>query len=63
MRRTPQLQRRHFELIARTIRDIPDPEAKHAAKAFLAALRPTNAGFKPDRFSEACGLNGGGHDH
>ena len=49
------LQRRHFELIARVIRNssLPDTSRQLIAQEFANALRSTNAGFNASKFYEA----------
>lgn len=54
------MQRRHFELIAKVIRelDLDGPNQLHVkryvAMLFADALRGTNASFDRGRFVEAC---------
>lgn len=55
MPRQLQMQRRHFERIAATVRELPDnPTRDEVAAAFVRALKPTNPKFEADRFREAC---------
>lgn len=49
------LQRRHFELVAKTIRELPATcTREEIARAFVAALKPTNPQFRSDQFRDAC---------
>jgi len=49
------LQRRHFEYIAATIKALPDSmKRSDVAVAFAKALQPTNVNFKRGRFVIAC---------
>ena len=49
------LQRRHFEYIAATIKALPDSmKRSDVAVAFAKALQPTNVNFKRGRFVVAC---------
>lgn len=50
----PELQRRHFELIAATICGLPDDVREVVAKAFARELIGTNANFDSSRFLLAC---------
>lgn len=59
----PTMQRRHYETIARIIRDLGQPSEGYAlyhpsqvAKHFASALSPTNPNFNRDRFLKACGV-------
>lgn len=61
------MQRRHFELIARTInsmrsnpqlRDSSDAEVDGIAQLFASELRYTNYDFQRDKFLKACGVTG-----
>jgi hypothetical protein len=56
------MQRRHFQLIADTIATLDVDEATRArvARQFARSLEPTNGGFQPGRFYEACGLEADG---
>ncbi len=50
-------QRRHFEFIASTIKDMPDrPAAELACEAFSRELRRTNERFDESKFRKACGF-------
>lgn len=54
------MQRRHFQLIADTIRTLPTqagltPEQRDlVAEEFCRAVRDTNANFQPSKFLRAC---------
>jgi hypothetical protein len=52
----PTMQRRHFELIAETIRyaDLPDECRAQLTAEFARALKGTNEHFDGDKFVEAC---------
>jgi hypothetical protein len=52
------MSRRHFELIASTIRalDMPANRREHVARDFADALAATNDRFDRDRFIKACGV-------
>ena len=50
------MQRRHFELLARTVADLANPaDRTRMAHHFADALRHTNANFDRARFLKACG--------
>ena len=52
------MQRRHFELIASTIKGASTVPAEHRAtmaEEFADALARTNSNFDRDRFLRACG--------
>lgn len=52
------MQKRHFEFIAATIRNMADSaSAEVAAHEFARALGKTNPGFKPELFLKACGAD------
>ncbi len=53
------MQRRHFELIARVIREssLDDTAREKIAQEFASALRGTNAGFNASKFAEATRRN------
>lgn len=54
------MQRRHFELIARTIACYLDGQARRdAAAAFATELAATNKNFDPLRFLNACNVSTG----
>jgi len=50
------MQRRHFELIATTIRElrVSDEVRAHTAHIFATNLRGTNPNFDAERFKDAC---------
>jgi len=50
------MQRRHFELIATTIREcaLDDVQRLHVARMFASALRETNPNFQSTKFVDAC---------
>jgi predicted oxidoreductase len=52
------MQRRHFELIAATIKGLPSDVygCEQVAKAFADALRAENPRFDRARFLTACGI-------
>lgn len=52
------MSRQDFELIARTIRDLPEaPEVRErVAKEFARALGWSHPRFNTDRFLTACGV-------
>lgn len=54
------MQRRHFELIANTIRDLDIPwrERAKVTTAFCNALSSTNPQFNRERFIMACEPDG-----
>lgn len=62
----PTMQRRHYEAIARIIRDLEPPLTDsdqtgrairiRVATAFSRELRDTNPSFNVSRFMEACGV-------
>lgn len=59
-----RFQRRHFEFIARTLRDAVDAHEcdsltitrEGLAREFARDLRATNPQFNADRFLRACGV-------
>lgn len=52
------MQKRHFEIIAATIRSLSDAEMRRtAAYVFADRLASTNAKFKRGTFLEACGVS------
>ena len=52
------MTRKHFELIARTIKDlrVDDETRYHIAKRFGAELREQNPRFNELTFQDACGI-------
>ena len=51
------MTKKHFEALARQIRNILDPHVRlNAAVAVAAACKETNRRFDFDRFYEACGV-------
>lgn len=55
----PTMQRRHFELIARTISKLDDKLIRTiVAHEFGAVLGQTNPQFDRDKFIDACKLDG-----
>ncbi len=66
----PGMQRRHYQLIADIIAELPDDRGRLldmrtdrpvnmrelVAKHFAKALAPANAHFKSERFMSACGF-------
>ena len=55
-RHKTDMQRRHFELIAATIKALPIDQAQKqiVAREFVAALQTTNANFNAVTFYLAC---------
>lgn len=53
--RSGSFTRQHFQFIADTIKELPEPTRKEAALKFADRLPETNAGFKRDRFLKAAG--------
>lgn len=51
------MTRRDFELITKTIRDLPPPARPLVAWRFAEALRSTNPRFDAERFLKACGVD------
>ena len=55
------MQRKHFELIAETVRDMPNAnttERRNIAQWFADKLASTNPNFDRARFLRACGVEG-----
>lgn len=53
----PPMERRHFELIAKTIADYGYPlDQRRLAPHFARVLAHTNPNFNRARFLEACGV-------
>jgi hypothetical protein len=56
--RPPEMQRRHFELIAEIIaKELEGEHREKAAYAFAYILPITNRNFDPQRFLKACKVN------
>lgn len=51
------MSRKDFELIAATVRSLSPAMREQVARAFAAKLAGANAGFQPDRFLKACGID------
>lgn len=63
----PEMQRRHFEFIASTIRELgvvmSTIPREFVAKSFATRLEDTNPAFDRERFLTACGFpQQGGYD-
>lgn len=51
------MQKRHFELIAKVIKELPTQTTKkEVALRMVDALTHTNINFKPTVFKKACGI-------
>jgi hypothetical protein len=48
------MTRQHFQFIADTLAELPEPQRSQTATLFARELKRTNSGFKPDRFLTAC---------